>query len=176
MNKGLPIEDNFGHKVAVFVDARDVYKNGKKYRSGKLNYRKFLEWIVGPNSVVYAGAYVMSGESPDNENKFFDSLRLNGYDVRCKPIHYKEGGNGLKHAKNSWVLGISLDMVRYCSKADTLYLISSNSEFIETLYFLKSAPVRIEVCSIKESTEQQMIKVCTNFSQIPEDCFVETEE
>lgn len=176
MNKGLPIEDNFGHKVAIFVDARDVYKNGKKYRSGKLNYRRFLEWVVGPNSIVYAGAYVMSGENPENENKFFDSLRLNGYDIRCKPIRYNEDENGHKYAKNSWVLGISLDMVNYCSKVDTLILISSNSEFIETLYFLKNAPVRVEVCSIKEATDQRMIKTCTNFSQIPEDCFGEIEE
>jgi len=170
VNRNSEITDNVGNRIAIFVDVRNVYKNGKKYYNGKLNYKKFLEWVAGSSSIVYACAYVMSEDNPDSENKFFDMLRLNGYDIRCKKIFYGES-DGKKYAKNNWVLGISLDMAKYSEKVDTLVLASSNPEFIETGYFLKSLPVRLEVVSIKESMDENLRNISTEFTPIPEDCF-----
>jgi len=170
VNRNSQITDNVGNKIAIFVDVRNVYKNGKKYYNGKLNYKKFLEWTAGASSVVYACAYVMSEDNPGSENKFFDMLRLNGYDIRCKKIFYGES-DGKKYAKNNWILGISIDMIKYSEKVDTLVLVSSNPEFIETGYYLKSLPVRLEVVSVKESMDENLRNVSTEFTSIPEECF-----
>jgi len=62
-------------------------------------------------------------------------------------------------------------MAKYSEKVDTLVLASSNPEFIETGYFLKSLPVRLEVVSVKESMDENLRNVSTEFTPIPVDCF-----
>ena len=163
------------NRIAIFVDVRDVYKNVKKYYNSKLNYEKFLSWAAGNNSVVYAGAYVILSDDTESQNKFYDALRLSGYDVKTKNAFYGTDDKGNKFLRNSWVLGISLDISNYCDKVDTVVIVSSNREFVDTCYFFRHK-ARIEIISIKEATDNILIKACTDFTSIPEDVCDKIEE
>jgi len=170
MNRHNQLEENFGHRVAIFIDVRNIYKAIIRYKNSKINFSKFLEWCAGNCSVTSAIAYVMLSDTPEKESKFYDALRLNGYDIKTKKIYYgTDEKSGNKYALNSWSLGISLDISLYCNRVDTVIIVSNDKDFIETCYFYRNK-VRIEVISIREATDIVLIKAATEFTDIPEDC------
>ncbi len=171
MNRNNGLSDNLGNRIAIFVDTKNIFKVLRKHRQARLNYTKFLEWCAGNCSIVSIIAYVMLSDEPDNERKFLDALRLNGYDIKAKKTYYGTNEDtGDKYAINDWTLGMSLDISLYYKKVDTIVIVSSDNSFIDTCYFYKNRGTRIEVISIKEATDLNLIKAATSFTNIPDNC------
>jgi len=172
MNRNIDLDGNIGHRIAILIDVENVYKIAKRFRDSRLNYEKFLKWVAGEYSVTIATAYVlMDPGNIENEKKFLSALRLSGYDIRTKPAWFKKSNlDEEKVPRNDWVLGISLDAITLSHKVDTIAIVSSNRNFVETCYYLKNK-VRIEIISIKDAIDPVLLKACTEFNEINEECF-----
>jgi uncharacterized LabA/DUF88 family protein len=150
-------------RVAVLVDAQNLYHSAHSLYSRNIDYSSLLDKAVSGRELVRAISYVIRADSPDEE-RFFDALVDIGFETKIKDI--KTFGDGSKKA--DWDVGMSLDAVTLASHVDTVVLCTGDGDFSRLCSHLRHEGVRVEVMAFKESTAEELIEATDAFLDLSE--------
>lgn len=145
-------------RIGVFIDVRDVYNHVvKRYGKGrKLNYYKYLQWVLDVGEIQVANAY---GIQIDNEADIFIS-RLKQLGINCK-FHRTENTHNF-----SWDCGLTVDVLSVSDKLDMVVLGCSTKNFRPLIKYLRDKGITVVVLACGIS--QYLKEVVTRFVEIPE--------
>lgn len=141
-----------GQRVAVLVDNQNIYHSAQNLVNKNVNYGEILDYVVEDRDLIRAISYDITSDRK-KENAFFRSLRSAGFEVKIKEL--KEFTDGSR--KGDWDMGIAIDAIALSDKIDVLVLVSGDGDFVDLVEMLKARGVRVEVCSFKGSTAQELI-------------------
>lgn len=135
--------------VGVFVDIGNLYHcTNKKFGGRKLDYKKYLDSVVGENDIIYR-AIAYGIQVKDEASKFISCLRHYGYETKYrKPKVYKSEEKEVLR-RVPWGVGIAMDVVRIVSnnKLDVVVLGSSEPELVDLVDWVKERGVKCIVAS-----------------------------
>jgi uncharacterized LabA/DUF88 family protein len=150
-------------RVAVLVDAQNLYHSSHSVYSRNIDYSSLLEKAVQGRALTRAIAYVIRAESPDEES-FFNALADIGFETKIKDI--KTFGDGSKKA--DWDVGMSLDAVTLASHVDTVVLCTGDGDFSRLCSHLRHEGVRVEVMAFGQSTAEELREAADSFVDLAE--------
>ncbi|MCR4278436.1 MAG: NYN domain-containing protein [bacterium] len=134
-------------RVAVLVDAQNMYHSAKHIHNARLNFGKAVEYAVGDRPLVRAIAYVAKSKTGEEE-AFFEALIEAKIEPRIKDV--QEYSSGVKKA--DWDVGMAIDAVMLSEKVDVIILMSGDGDFIPLVHYLHGRGVIVEVAAFSEST------------------------
>ncbi len=141
-----------GQRVAVLVDAQNLYHTAQSIYSRNIDYSSLLEKAVQDRQLTRAIAYVIRADSPEEES-FFEALVDIGFETKIKDI--KTFADGSKKA--DWDVGMSLDAVTLANHIDTLILCTGDGDFSRLCSHLRHEGVRVEVMAFESSTAEELV-------------------
>ena len=152
-----------GQRVAVLVDAQNLYHSAQSLYSNNIDYSSLLEKSVQGRELTRAIAYVIRADSPEEES-FFDALTDIGFETKIKDI--KTFSDGSKKA--DWDVGMSLDAVTLANHVDTIVLCTGDGDFSRLCSHLRHEGVRVEVMSFESSTAEELKEAADSFVDLSE--------
>ena len=145
-------------RVAVLVDAQNMYHSAKHLHGARLNFGKAVEYAVGERPLVRAIAYVAKSKAGDEE-AFFEALIDAKIEPRIKDV--QEYSSGVKKA--DWDVGMAIDAVMLAEKVDVIILMTGDGDFIPLVEYLHGRGVIVEVAAFSESTNSKFREVVDSF-------------
>ncbi|WP_247731104.1 NYN domain-containing protein [Halovivax limisalsi] len=153
-----------GQRVAVLVDAQNLYHTAQSLHSRNIDYAALLEAAVADRQLTRAIAYVIRADSPEEES-FFEALVDIGFETRIKDI--KRFPDGSKKA--DWDVGMSLDAVTLANHVDTMVLCTGDGDFSRLCSHLRHEGVRPEVMAFESSTAEELVDAADSFLDLETD-------
>jgi uncharacterized LabA/DUF88 family protein len=149
-------------RVAVLIDAQNLYHSAKNLYNAKVNFKNILETAVAGRKLIRAIAYVITTEAGD-EKDFFEALTKIGIETKTKDLQIFLGGN----KKGDWDVGLAIDAIRLAPKVDTVILATGDGDFEPLVEYLKNF-TQVEVISFGRSTSSRLREVCEDFIDMSE--------
>ena len=152
-------------RVAVFVDAQNMYHSARHLYSANVNFQKVLEGAVAGRKLIRAVVYSIA--SPEAEEaKFLDALEKQGYELKIKDLQVFAGGA----KKGDWDVGLAVDAIKMGDKVDVIVLVTGDGDFIPLVNYLQeNKGCLVEVLSFKRSTSSRLLEVIDDFTDMEED-------
>ncbi|MBI5037442.1 MAG: NYN domain-containing protein [Candidatus Kerfeldbacteria bacterium] len=151
-------------RVGVFVDVQNLYYSAKNLYGAKVNFGAVLDTAVADRELIRAIAYVIKADNVD-EQKFFEALDNQGFEVKMKELQIFHGGN----KKGDWDIGVAIDAVRLAPKLDVVVLVTGDGDFVPLINYLKNLGVFVEVIAFGESASSNLRAVTDEFHDLSED-------
>jgi len=152
-------------RVAVFIDAQNLYHSAKHLYRKKVNFGVILKDAVVGRKLVRATAYVITSENAE-EQGFFEALEKLGIETKTKDLQIFPGGA----KKADWDVGLAIDAVTVAQKVDTIVIVSGDGDFIPLVKYLKiSGGCQVEAISFAKSTSSKLIEEVDDFIDIGQD-------
>ncbi len=149
-------------KVAVFVDVQNIYYTTRQAFGRNFDYNEFWAQATGNRDVVGAFAYAIA-RNDDKQRQFQNILRAIGFEVKLKPYIQRSDGS----AKGDWDVGITLDVIEYAAKVDTVVLASGDGDFdLLVSRAIQNYGVTVEVYGAEPLTANSLINAATRFIPI----------
>ncbi len=152
-----------GQRVAVLVDAQNLYHSAQSLYSNNIDYSSLLDKSVQDRELTRAIAYVIRADSPEEET-FFDALTDIGFETKIKDI--KTFSDGSKKA--DWDVGMSLDAVTLAEHVDTIVLCTGDGDFSRLCSHMRHEGVRVEVMGFDSSTAEELKDAADSFVDLSE--------
>ncbi len=152
-----------GQRVAVLVDAQNLYHSAQSLYTNNIDYSSLLEKSVQGRELTRAIAYVIRADSPEEES-FFEALTDIGFETKIKEI--KTFSDGSKKA--DWDLGMSLDAVTLAEHVDTIVLCTGDGDFSRLCSHMRHEGVRVEVMGFESSTAEELKEAADSFVDLSE--------
>ena len=111
-------------KLAILVDAQNVYYTTKQAYSCGFDYNAFWKMATAGREITRAIAYSCARGDP-KQNQFQNILRAIGFEVRLKPYIQRSDGS----AKCDWDVGIAIDAIEAAKDSDVIVLVSGDGDF-----------------------------------------------
>lgn len=144
-------------RVAIFIDAQNLYHSAKNLYNAKVNFKNILETSVASRKLIRAIAYVITTEAGD-EKDFFEALTKMGIETKTKDLQVFLDGN----KKGDWDVGLAIDAIRIAPKVDAVILATGDGDFEPLVEYLKNF-TQVEVISFGRSTSSKLKEVCEDF-------------
>ena len=160
MNK----EPNNSQRVAVFMDAQNLYHTAKRVFNRKVNFGAILDTAIMGRGLVRAIAYVIKTEEGD-EAAFVEALHKTGIETRIKDLIIFSNGS----KKADWDVGMAIDAVSIAPKVDVVTLVTGDSDFVPLVEYLRMHGVRVELLSFGNSTATKLIESVDEYVDLAED-------
>jgi len=138
-------------KIAVLVDAQNLYYSYRRQYNGRVDYGKLLERVAAGRPVVRAISYVICSPETDATN-FLTALKQMGYEVKSKSLKMRPDGS----VKGDWDMGIALDALAIGDKVDTVCLVTGDSDFADLVNVMKARGVRVECFGVRGSFAEEL--------------------
>lgn len=149
-------------RVAVFIDAQNLYHSARHLYSARVNFGQLVRDAVGERSLVRASAYVISTEE-GSEKTFFEALEKAGIETKTKDLQIFAGGQ----KKADWDVGLAIDAVKLAPKLDAVVLVSGDGDFIPLVKYLQvNEGCQVEVVSFGRSTSAKLIEAADHFTDL----------
>jgi uncharacterized LabA/DUF88 family protein len=146
-------------RVAIFIDAQNLYHSAKNLYKKKVNFGAVLKETLAGRHLVRAIAYVITSESGEEKN-FFDALEKLGIETKTKDLQIFAGGS----KKADWDVGLAIDAVKASQKVDTIIIASGDGDFVPLVEYLKTAGgCQVEVISFGRSSSSKLIEAADDF-------------
>lgn len=145
-------------RVAVLVDAQNMYHSAKHLHGARLNFGKAVEGAVGGRPLVRAIAYVAKSKTGE-EAAFFDALIEAKIEPKIKDV--QEFSSGAKKA--DWDVGMAIDAVMLAEKVDVIILLTGDGDFCPLIEYLHGRGVMVEVMAFEESTNARLKEIADSF-------------
>lgn len=146
-------------RVAIFIDAQNLYHSAKHLYKKKVNFGAVLKETLAGRHLVRAIAYVITSESGEEQN-FFDALEKLGIETKTKDLQIFTGGS----KKADWDVGLAIDAVKASQKVDTIIIASGDGDFVPLVEYLKTAGgCQVEVISFGRSSSSKLIESADDF-------------
>jgi uncharacterized LabA/DUF88 family protein len=151
-------------RVAVFVDAQNVYHSAKNLFNANANFEKILEAAVAGRVLVRALVYGITSPGADEE-KFFEALDKQGFELRLKDLQIFSGGA----KKGDWDVGVAIDAIRIADKVDSVVLVTGDGDFVPLVEYLQiNKGCLVEAVSFARSTSSKLIESVDDFLDLGE--------
>ena len=151
-------------RVAVFIDAQNLYHSARSLLSARVNFKTLLQTAVSGRQLIRAFGYVISTKTGE-EKPFFEALTKLGIETREKELQEFFGGA----KKADWDVGLAVDAIRTAEIVDTVVLASGDGDFIPLVEYLKNQGRRVEVIAFGRSTSGKLKEVCDEFIDLGEE-------
>src|SRR6056297_1576032 len=151
-------------RVAVLVDAQNLYHSAHSLYSRNIDYSSLLEKAVSGRELVRAISYVIRADSPDEE-RFFEALVDIGFETRIKDIKTFQDGS----KKADWDVGMSLDAVTLAKHNDAVVLCTGDGDFARLCRYLRHEGCRAEAMGFAESSSEDLIEAVDGFVDMSDD-------
>jgi uncharacterized LabA/DUF88 family protein len=146
-------------RVGVLVDIQNLYYSAKVLHKKKVNFDQVLKACVGDRKLIRAIAYgikTLEGQ----EEKFFDALGKQGFEVKTKDLQIFPGGA----KKGDWDVGIAIDAVKMSRSLDAIVIVSGDGDYIPLVKYIQSTTgCRVEGAAFIESTSNKLIEELDDF-------------
>ncbi len=149
---------HLAQRVAVLVDAQNMYHSAKHLHSARLHFGKAVETVVAGRPLIRAIAYVAKSKTGE-ESAFFDALIESSIEPKIKDV--QEFSSGAKKA--DWDVGMAIDAVMLAEKVDVIILMTGDGDFVPLVQYLHGRGVMVEVAAFTESTNAQLKAVADSF-------------
>src|SRR5512145_1285113 len=106
-------------RVGVLVDIQNLYYSARVLFQKKVNFKNVLIDGVAGRKLVRAIAYGIKTVE-GQEEKFFDALEKQGFEVKTKDLQIFAGGQ----KKGDWDVGIAVDAIKMAKSLDAIILVS----------------------------------------------------
>jgi uncharacterized LabA/DUF88 family protein len=152
-------------RVGVLVDIQNLYYSAKVLYGKKVNFKKVLEEAVAGRKPIRAIAYgikTLEGQ----EEKFFDALDKQGFEVKTKDLQIFPGGQ----KKGDWDVGIAVDAIKMSKSLDAVVLISGDGDYIPVVEYIQNTTgCRVEGMAFLESTSNKLVEKLDDFTNLSGD-------
>ncbi len=151
-------------RVAIFIDAQNLYHSAKSAYGANVNFKNILEDTLAGRELVRAIAYVIKTESGEEKN-FFDALEKSGIETKSKDLQVFLGGA----KKGDWDVGMTVDAIRMAPKVDAVVIVSGDGDFIPLVEYLKfSSGCQVEAATFRSSASSGLVEVVDDFFDLSE--------
>lgn len=151
-------------RVAIFVDVQNIYYTVKQSYQRHFNYQAFWTQATHNRKVVAAFAYAID-KNDSKQQGFQQILRNIGFVVKLKPYIQRSDGS----AKGDWDVGITLDVIDYAEKVDTIILLSGDGDFDMLLHKVNTHyAINTEVFGVPLLTAPSLISAASRYIAITE--------
>jgi uncharacterized LabA/DUF88 family protein len=152
-------------KVAILVDAQNVYYTTKQAYSRSFDYNKFWKEVTSNRELVKAIAY-STDRGDQKQREFQNILRAIGFDVKLKPYIQRSDGS----SKGDWDVGITLDAIELACESDVIVLVSGDGDFELLVNKLRTHyKTVVEVYGVPQLTANLLIRAASKFIPIDND-------
>ncbi len=152
-------------RVAVFVDAQNVYHSAKNLFNTFANFQEILRQAVSGRILVRALAYGITSPSED-EKGFFEALEKQGFEPRLKELQIFAGGA----KKGDWDVGMAVDAITIADKVDVVVLVTGDGDFVPLVEYLQiNKGCLVEGVSFQRSTSQKLVEAVNDFYDLEQD-------
>lgn len=152
-------------RVAVFVDAQNMYHSAKNLYGANLNFQAVLNAAVAGRQLVRALVYGIASPGGDEE-KFLEALEKQGFELRIKDLQVFTGGA----KKGDWDVGMAIDAVKVAEKVDVIVLVTGDGDFIPLVQYLQeNKGCLVELISFQKSTSSRLIESVDDFTDLATD-------
>lgn len=151
-------------RVAVFIDAQNLYHSGQHMFGGNPNFAEILKEVVAGRRLVRAIAYVIRGKS-GTEQPFFDALGKIGITAKEKDL--QEFASGAKKA--DWDVGLAVDAIRISGLVDVVVICSGDGDFIPLVEYLQHQGRLVEVAAFRPTTSGKLQGIVDDFIDLAAD-------
>lgn len=149
-------------RVGVLVDIQNLYYSARVLFSKKVNFKNILIDATSGRKLVRAIAYGIKTVE-GQEEKFFDALEKQGFEVKTKDLQIFAGGQ----KKGDWDVGIAVDAIKMSKTLDAVVLISGDGDYIPVVEYIQSTTgCRVESMSFKESTSGKLVEAVDDFTNL----------
>ena len=149
-------------RIGVLVDIQNLYYSAKVLHKKKVNFGAVLKDAVGDRKLIRAIAYGIK-TLEGLEEKFFDALGKQGFEVKTKDLQIFPGGA----KKGDWDVGITVDAVKLSKSLDVIVLISGDGDYIPLVEYLQGTTgCRVEGMAFSESTSAKLIDKLDKFTDL----------
>lgn len=152
---------HLAQRVAVLVDAQNMYHSAKHVHGARLNFGKVVDAAVAGRPLVRALAYVAKSKTGE-EASFFEALKESHIEPKIKDV--QEYASGAKKA--DWDVGMAIDAVKLAEKVDVIILLTGDGDFVPLIEYLHGRGVMVEVVAFAESTNAQLKAIADSFVDI----------
>lgn len=147
-------------RVGVFVDVANLYHSAKNIYGSRVHFGHVLDVAVAKRKLIRALAYsIRSQAQTPEEDKFFDALEKQGFELRVKDLQVFAGGA----KKGDWDVGMAIDMIRMSSKLDVIVLITGDGDFVPLVEYIKHQGPYVELMAFGESASAKLIEAADDF-------------
>lgn len=151
-------------RVGVLVDIQNLYYSAKALYSKKVNFQKVLDEAVSGRKLIRAIAYGIKTVE-GQEEKFFDALVKQGFEVKTKDLQIFAGGM----KKGDWDVGIAVDAIKLSKNLDAIILVSGDGDYIPLVEYIQSTTgSRVEAIAFSESASSKLIEKVDAFVNLSE--------
>ncbi len=150
-------------RVAVFIDAQNLYHSAKNLYKRKVNFGQIVKDAVAGRKLVRAVAYVITSEAGD-EKAFFEALTKIGIETKTKDLQVFQGGA----KKGDWDVGLAVDAITIAPKVDAIVLVTGDGDYIPLVEYLQIHAVQVEVASFGKSTSGKLREATDDFLDLSE--------
>jgi uncharacterized protein (TIGR00288 family) len=147
-----------GQRVAVLIDAQNLYHSAKNLYQARVNFKEVLKTAVAGRSLIRAFAYVIKTKSGE-EKSFIEALKKIGIEIREKELQEYPGG----FKKGDWDVGITVDAIRVSPSVDVIVLASGDGDFLQLVEYLKNQGKRVEVIAFSRTTSSKLKEAADEF-------------
>lgn len=152
-------------RVAVFIDAQNLYHSAKHLYKAKVNFGEILKTAVADRSLIRAIAYVITTESGE-EKVFFEALEKLGIETKTKDLQIFYGGA----KKADWDVGIAIDAVKLAAKVDAVVICSGDGDFVPLVNYIQNKEgSQVEVITFGKSASSRLKEVADDFVDLDEE-------
>ena len=160
----MPDIKHKNQRVAVFIDAQNLYHSARSLFGGRVNFKNLLQTAVGGRQLIRAFGYVISTKTGE-EKPFFEALIKLGIETREKELQEFFGGA----KKADWDVGLAVDAIRTAEIVDTIVIACGDGDHIPLVEYLKNQGRRVEVIAFGRSTSSKLKEVVDEFVDLGEE-------
>ncbi|PIR73294.1 MAG: hypothetical protein COU40_03340 [Candidatus Moranbacteria bacterium CG10_big_fil_rev_8_21_14_0_10_35_21] len=149
-------------RVGMLVDIQNLYYSSKVLYGKKVNFGQILKAGIGDRKLIRAIGYGIK-TLERQEEKFFEALEKQGFEVRTKDLQIFPGGA----KKGDWDVGIAVDAIKLSKNLDVIILVSGDGDYIPVVEYLQNTVgCRVEVIAFSESASAKLIIAADSFIDI----------
>ncbi len=153
---------NKEQRIGVLVDVQNMYYTAKVLYKKKVNFKNILAEAISGRKFIRAIAYGVKTEG-GLEEKFFDALEKQGFEVKTKDLQIFAGGA----KKADWDVGIAIDAVKLSRSLDVIILVSGDGDYVPMIEYVKNTTgCRMEVMAFQRSASAKLIEVSDEFTDL----------
>ena len=151
-------------RVAVFIDAQNMYHSARSLFGGRVNFKELLKTAVSGRQLIRAFGYVIRTKTGE-EKPFIDALLKLGIETREKDLQEFFGGA----KKADWDVGLSMDAIKLSPRVDVVVLVSGDGDYVPMLEYLQNHGLQMEVIAFGESSSRTLIETADDFIDLSKD-------
>lgn len=154
-----------GQRVGLFVDVQNMYHSAKRLHMARVNFHNVLKVATNDRMLLRARAYVVTSNTSDEEEAFFETLANQGYDVQVQDLRVFSGGV----KKADWDVGMAVDVMRFSGRLDVVVLVTGDGDFVPLVEYLQYQGIQVEVMGFRESSAQRLVEQADEFIDLSGD-------